>query len=80
MTKLDITKIVVTTVVGIGASRIAQNICLSNSPMESMPDKVMAHSAALVVGMMASEVTRKYTNAKIDELAGWYNSNIKKNA
>lgn len=80
MTKLDITKIVVTTVVGFGASKIAQSICLNNTQPDNIADKVMVHSAALVVGMMASEVTRKYTNAKIDEVAAWYNSNIKKNA
>ena len=80
MTKLDITKIVVTTVVGFGASKIAQSICLNNTPTETIPDKVMVHSAAIVVGMMASELTRKYTNAKIDEVAHWYNSTVKKNA
>lgn len=80
MTKLDVTKIVVTTIVGFGASKIASSICLNNTQPDNIPDKVMIHSAAFVVGMMASEVTRKYTNAKIDEIADWYNTNIAKNA
>lgn len=74
MTKLQITKIVVSTVVGFGASKIAQSICLNNTQPDNLPDKVMVHSAAIVVGMMASELTRKYTNAKIDEIAEWVNS------
>jgi hypothetical protein len=76
MTKLDITKIVVTTVVGFGASKIAKSICLNNTPTDNIPDKVMVHSAAFVAGMMASELTRKYTNAKIDEIAVWYNERV----
>jgi hypothetical protein len=80
MTKLEITKIAVTTIVGFGASKIASSICINNTQPDNIADKVMVHSAAFVVGMMASEVTRKYTNAKIDEIADWYNRNVTKNA
>lgn len=80
MNKLQITKIVVTTIVGFGASKIAQSICMNNTPTETIADKVMVNSASIVIGMMASDLTRQYTNAKIDEAANWYNANFKKNA
>jgi hypothetical protein len=80
MTKLQIAKIAATTIVGFGTSKIVQSICLNNTQPDNLPDKVMVHSAALVMGMMAADLTRRYTDAKIDEVANWWTTNVKKNA
>jgi hypothetical protein len=77
MNKLDIAKKAVSFVVGAGVSKIVAGIIQNNTSPEKLTDKVALVSASLVVGAMATDATSKYTNAKIDELATWYNENVK---
>lgn len=72
MNKLEITKKVATFVVGVGTSKIAQSIIQNNVSTDTVIAKVTVNSAALVIGMMASEATKKFTNAKIDEYASLF--------
>lgn len=80
MTKIQLAKIVATTIVGFGTSKIVGSICINATQPDSIPDKVMVHSAALVMGMMASDATRKYTDATIDNVVVWWKINVAKNA
>lgn len=80
MTKLEITKTVAKTIVGIGASKIAHSIIKNNVSPDGITDQVTIGAGSFVVGMIVSDVTAKYTETKIDEIAAWYNANVKKNA
>lgn len=68
MNKLEIAKKAVTIVIGLGASKISASIIKNNVPTETVIEKVTVTSAAIVIGMMASESTKKFTETKIDEI------------
>ena len=77
-TKIDKFKIVVGAVAGYGASRIAKMIIEKNTDEEErLHNRAAVFSAEVVIGMAASDVTRRYTDAKIDEAVDWWNENIK---
>lgn len=78
MTKIDIAKKATSFVVGVGVTKIVNAICINNTQPQKITDKVTVVAGAIVLGMIASDVTSKYTDAKIDELVTWYNINVKK--
>jgi hypothetical protein len=66
LTKLDVTKIATNFVVGAGVSKIVKDIIVNNTHVETTNQKVVVFAGALVIGMMAKDATKSYTNAKID--------------
>lgn len=77
-TKTEIAKTIVGFVVGFGASRIAKNIIDRNTDEEErLHNRAAVASAQLVVGMMAADAARSYTDAKIDEVVDWWETNVK---
>lgn len=70
--KLDLTKKVASIIIGAGTTRIVTGIIKNNTAPDKIQDKIAIASAGLVLGAMASDATKKYTDAKIDELAAWY--------
>jgi hypothetical protein len=76
MTKLDITKRVVSSVVGYGAGKIVTKSIHNNAHPESTLDRVSMGASTLVIGSMASEATKRYTDRKIDELVYWWKTNV----
>lgn len=80
MTKLDIAKRVTSFIVGVGVTKIVQGVVSNNTDPEKVTDQVAIVAGAMVLGSMTSDMTRKYTDARIDELSAWYNDKFKKNA
>jgi hypothetical protein len=78
MTKLDITKTVVKIVVGSGTAKIVQGIVRNNTSPASVTDTVAISGGCIVLGMMVGDIAGKYTDAKIDEIADWWKTNVKK--
>lgn len=78
MNKIQFAKNVVTTVVGVGTAKIVSSIISNNTNQENVVDKVTMTSASLVLGAMVADVTKRYTDAKIDEIATFVNENFKK--
>ena len=76
MTKLDITKTVVSTIVGIGTAQIITAISINNTQPQKVTDKVTVTAGSVVMGYIAADVTREYTNRKIDEIANWWKKNV----
>ncbi len=76
MTKLEITKFAAKTIVGIGTGKIVHGVIATNVPSGGIVTKVTVIAAAVVVGMMASEATEKFTETKIDEAAAWWKENV----
>lgn len=77
MTKLDITKRVASIIVGIGTTQIISAICINNTQPQRVTDKVTVTAGSVVMGMIASDVTRAYTDRKIDDLANWWQNNVR---
>lgn len=77
-TKIDIVKTVVGSVVGYGAARIAKALIDKNTDEEErLHNRAAVASAQLIVGYMAADAARNYTDAKIDAAVEWWNENIK---
>ena len=69
MNKFEIAKKAVTIIVGVGTSKIAQTIISNNVQPETVIDKVTVGTGSIVIGMMASEATKKFTDTKMEEYA-----------
>lgn len=63
-----IIKIVVSTVVGAGTTKIVNDIISSNVDTENVKDKVTVSTASFVVGAMVAERTKSWTDHQIDEI------------
>lgn len=74
LTKLEITKKIASTVVGVGAGKIVGNIILNNLPSGGIVTKITVLAGSIVIGMMASDATANYTSAKIDEAVAMWNN------
>lgn len=76
--KTEITKTVVGFVVGFGASRIVKTIIDRNTDEEErLHNRVAVASASMTAGWMAADASKKYTDAKIDEIVDWWETNVK---
>jgi hypothetical protein len=75
MTKTDIAKNVASVVVGLGTAKIVSGVIARNTSRETVTDKVAVGSAGLVVGAMATDATKSYTDRKIDEFILWWKQN-----
>lgn len=77
-TKTEIAKTVIGFIAGFGASRIAKAIIDKNTDEEErLHNRAAVYSATTVVGFMAADATRKYTDAKIDEIVDWWENQVK---
>ena len=72
MEKIKIVKAVTTFVVGVGTGQIVRSIIQNNTDPEKLTDKVTVGAGTIVIGAMAADKTKSYTDAKIDEWnASW---------
>jgi hypothetical protein len=86
MNKIAAVKLVTGLIVGSGTSKIVKTIiennvdiriAINNTPLKVL-EKVSVAAGTLVIGAMAADVSRRYTDNKIDEAVAWYDENIKK--
>lgn len=78
MTKLELTKNVAATVVGLSTSRIVGQVIKNNANMETAVDQAAAAAAAFALGGIAADRAKEYTDKTIDSVVNWYHENIKK--
>lgn len=62
-----VAKYVVSTVVGIGTTKIVRTIINNNIEPETTKDQITVTTASVVIGMMAADASKEYTNAFIDQ-------------
>lgn len=80
MKKLEFTKEAVSFVVGAGTTRIVTQVIKNNTDPATGPyTKATNFAGALVIGKMAADATKEYTNAKIDAAAAWWDEHVKSN-
>lgn len=80
MTKLQIAKQIASTIVGIGTTKIVSAIIQNNITPDKVIDKVTVVGASVVIGSMAADATKTYTDAKIDEAVAWWKKTVSKTA
>lgn len=76
MNKTKLAKLVVSSIVGLGTSTITNAIIANNVQPATNFQKVSVATASAAIGMMASEATSSYTNAAIDKVVDWWDSNV----
>lgn len=76
MNKIEITKKVVSLVVGLGTTKIVNDIVENNTNTERVTDKVAVKAGSVVIGSMVADKTSEYTDTKIDEMAAWWRENV----
>jgi tetrahydromethanopterin S-methyltransferase subunit C len=77
ISKTEIAKTVVGCVIGAGTSKIVKCIIDGNVHTEKKTDKATTSAASLVLGWMAADATKAYTDAKIDSIVNWWETNVK---
>lgn len=76
MTKLEITKAAAKFIVGAGTSKIVSSIIQNNVSPETLTEKVTITAGSIALGSMVADITSKYTDAKIDEIAAWWKNHV----
>jgi hypothetical protein len=74
--KTEIAKRVVSTVVGLGTTKIVNDVIANNTTAEKLHEKVEVKAGAVVMGMVVADQTSKYTDQKIDEITAWWSKNV----
>lgn len=78
MDYIAITKKIVSTIIGIGTTKIVAGIIENNVDTDPIAAKVTVGAASVVIGYAASDFTSSYTDAKIDEALVWWTENVTK--
>lgn len=66
--KTEIAKRVVTFVIGACVSTTVKQVIESNTHPENLPEKAAVLTGSVVIGSMAADAAKDYTDRKIDEL------------
>jgi hypothetical protein len=78
MTKTEIVKQIVGLVVAAGTAQIVKGVIENNTNPVKVPEKVALAAAAFVVGAMAKEATKQYTDKQIDWIIKTWNDAVEK--
>lgn len=76
MTKTQITKGVAAFVVGSTTAAVVREIIKNNVSPEKVADKAAIFIASYVLGAITADATKKWSDAKIDELIAWWMKNV----
>lgn len=68
MNRIDIAKKVTSFVVGTATAAVVKQIILNNTTPEKVTDKAAVMVGCYVLGGIAADASKKWTDAKIDEL------------
>lgn len=76
MNKTDIAKATVGFVIGAGTAKIVREIIKNNTTPDKVTDKAAVFIASYVLGAIAADASKEWTNAKIDALIAWWIKNV----
>lgn len=79
MTKLELTKTVTNFVVGASTTHVVTSIIKNQLSPRNKTEEVELVVGSMVIGSMVADASKKYTGAKIDEMASWWKTNVTKN-
>lgn len=70
--KLFIAKMIVRTVVGVSTSKVAHDIIVNNTTVETGADAAKVWVGGIVIGAIVTEHAKEFTETKIDNAITWY--------
>lgn len=76
MKSIAIAKKIVTTIVGIGTTKIIKSMIENNVDTDTIYQKVTVGSASVAIGYAVSETTSEYTDRKIDEAVALWQKHV----
>lgn len=79
MTKIELTKTVANFVVGASTTHVVTSIIKNQLSPRNKTEEVELVVGSMVIGSMVADASKKYTGAKIDEMASWWKTNVTKN-
>jgi hypothetical protein len=79
MTKTEFAKAFAAVVVGFGTSGLVKQIIKNNVNPDSVSDKAAVLIGSYVLGAMAADAAKDWTDARIDELIAQWTKLVKKN-
>jgi hypothetical protein len=79
MTKTEVAKKISFAVVGTATTAVVHAIVKNNVSANKLSEKVALAVGTYVLGCIAADATKKWTDAKIDELIQWWIVNVKDN-
>jgi hypothetical protein len=72
MDKIKLAKGIASLVVGSSSGYVVAQVIKNNTDPETVIDKIKLVSGTFVLGSMVSDLSKDYTDTKIDELVAWY--------
>lgn len=72
MTKTEIAKVVAGFVIGTGTAKVVKEIIKNNVTPDSVTDKTAIIIASYVLGAIAADASKNWTDAKIDQTIAWW--------
>lgn len=76
MNKTEIAKKATSLIVGLGTTKIVNDVVANNTTAEKLHEKVEIKAGALVMGAMVADKTQEYTDRRIDEIVAWWTANV----
>lgn len=76
MTKTDIAKRVVSGIVMFSTSSIVKQVIKNSTSPDTVTEKIAAIIAGYVLGAIAADASKNWTDDKIDELIAWWTQNV----
>lgn len=73
--KIAIAKLVINLAAGAGVSKVVNDIISNNTTVETTADAVKVWTGSIVIGSMAADAGSKHVNAKVDQVAAWWDRN-----
>lgn len=67
----------VSLVVGSGVTKIVAGIIRNNTTPTNIYQKVAVFTAAFVIGSIITDVSKNYTDSKIDDAIAWWDLNVR---
>ena len=78
MTNFEVAKKIVNVVVGFSTSYVVGSALKNNATPTTPIQRVETEVGAFVLGYIASELTQKYAESKMNEISDWWHKNVKK--
>jgi hypothetical protein len=77
MTKTDFAKGAAALIVGFATNSVVKEIIKNNTSPDKVADKAAIVIAGYVLGAIAADASKNWTDAKIDELVDWWTTKVK---
>lgn len=76
MTKTKLAKNAVALIVGVTTAKVVKEIIKNNTDVAQVTDKAAVVIAGYILGAIAADAAKDWSDAKIDKLIAWWTENV----